>query len=124
VSIVGALVIGEASIRAGIASPIMVIIVALTGIASFSLAQFSFATALRVLRFPLMIFSAFLGGFGMMIALLLIWLHLANLRPLGQPYLSPLAPFRFKELRDVLIRAPLRVLLRSPRHAHLRKTRL
>jgi spore germination protein KA/spore germination protein len=124
VSIVGALVIGEASIRAGIASPIMVIIVALTGIASFSMAQFSFATSLRVLRFPLMIFSAFLGGFGMMIALLLIWLHLANLRPLGQPYLAPLAPFQLKQLRDVLVRAPLQILLRSPRHMHLKKTRL
>jgi spore germination protein KA/spore germination protein len=124
VSIVGALVIGEASIRAGIASPIMVIIVALTGIASFSMAQFSFATSLRILRFPLMIFSAFLGGFGLMIALLLIWLHLANLRPLGQPYLTPLAPFHLKQLRDVLVRAPLQILLRSPRHMHLKKSKL
>ncbi|UUZ82773.1 spore germination protein [Paenibacillus sp. P26] len=84
VSIVGALVIGEASINAGIASPILVIIVALTGIASFSLPQFNFATALRILRFPIMIFAGFLGGFGLMIALLLLWLHLSHMRPLGR----------------------------------------
>jgi spore germination protein len=120
VSIVGALVIGEAAINAGIASPIMVIVVSLTGIASFSLPQYNFAFALRFLRFPLMLFSAFLGGFGLMIAFILIWLHLANLRSLGQPYLSPVAPFQPEQFRDVFIRAPLKILFRSSRNRHLR----
>ncbi|WP_426445714.1 spore germination protein [Paenibacillus sp. S-38] len=121
VSIVGALVIGEASINAGIASPILVIIVALTGIASFAMPQFNFAVALRILRFPMMLFAAALGGFGLMIALLLLWLHLSNMRPLGQSYLAPLAPFKPIGLRDFLIRAPLQTLLRSPRQMHLKK---
>ncbi|WFA19572.1 spore germination protein [Paenibacillus mucilaginosus] len=121
VSIVGALVIGEASINAGIASPILVIIVALTGIASFAMPQFNLAVALRILRFPMMLFAALLGGFGLMIALLLLWLHLSNMRPLGQPYLAPLAPFKPVQLKDFLIRAPLQSLLRSPRQMHLRK---
>ncbi|MGO4276732.1 spore germination protein, partial [Paenibacillus sp. TAF58] len=94
VSIVGALVIGEAAINAGIASPIMVIIVALTGIASFAIPQYNFAIALRIIRFPIMLFAAIMGIFGIMIAFMLIWLHLANLRSLGQPYLSPIGPFR------------------------------
>ncbi|MGG1555229.1 spore germination protein [Paenibacillus ferrarius] len=115
VSIVGALVIGEASINAGIASPIMVIIVALTGIASFAIPQYNFAYGLRLLRFPIMLFAAFLGIFGILIAFLLIWLHLANLRSLGQPYLSPIGPFYPKQMKDVFIRAPLRTLMRSPR---------
>ncbi|OXM83839.1 spore germination protein [Paenibacillus rigui] len=123
VSIVGALVVGEASINAGVASPILVIIVALTGIASFSLPQFNFAVALRILRFPLMVFSAFLGGYGLMIALLLMWLLLAHMRTLGQPYMSPLAPFKPKLLSDVLIRAPLQTMLRSPRQLQLKKRR-
>ncbi|OMF36829.1 spore germination protein [Paenibacillus sp. FSL H8-0548] len=121
VSIVGALVIGDAAISAGIASPIMVIVVALTGIASFAIPQYNIAIAMRILRFPLMISAAVLGGFGMMICLLFLLLHVCKLRSLGQPYLAPLAPFRLKELRDVVIRAPLKTLLRSPRNHHKHK---
>ncbi|UUZ89631.1 spore germination protein [Paenibacillus sp. P25] len=118
VSIVGALVIGEAAINAGIASPIMVVIVALTGIAGFSLPQYNLAVATRVMRFPLMILSASLGGFGFMIGILWILLHMTNLRSLGQPYLAPLGPLRPRRLRDVFIRAPLILMLRSPRNRH------
>ncbi|MBD2868919.1 spore germination protein [Paenibacillus sp. IB182493] len=121
VSIVGALVIGDAAISAGIASPIMVIVVALTGIASFSIPQYNIAISLRILRFPLMVSAAVLGGFGMMICFLFILLHLCQLRTLGQPYLAPLAPFRWKELRDVLVRIPLKKLLHTPRDLHKRK---
>jgi spore germination protein len=121
VSIVGALVIGEAAINAGIASPIMVVIVAATGIASFGLPQYNISTSLRILRFPLMLLSAILGGFGLMIGLLCILLHLTCLRSLGQPYLTPLAPLKFSQLKDVFVRAPLKVLLRSPRNHHAHK---
>ncbi|CAN7402923.1 spore germination protein [Paenibacillus sp. LjRoot153] len=116
VSIVGALVIGEGAINAGIASPIMVITVALSGIASFAVPQYNMAIALRILRFPVMLFAAALGIFGILIAFMLIWLHLANLRSLGQPYLGSLAPFRPAQMKDTLIRAPLRILMRSPRN--------
>ncbi|MDQ0900672.1 MULTISPECIES: spore germination protein [unclassified Paenibacillus] len=118
VSIVGALVIGEASINAGIASPIMVVVVALTGIAKFSLPQYSLQTCVRVLRILLMCLSAFLGGFGLMIGILLLLLHMMSLRSLGQPYLAPLGPLRPRQLRDVFIRAPLISQLRSPRNRH------
>lgn len=122
VSIVGALVIGDAAISAGIASPIMVIVVALTGIASFSIPQYNMAISLRILRFLLMICSAILGGFGMMICLLFILLHLCQLRSLGHPYLSPLAPFRLDGIRDVVARMPLKTLLRYPRNLYKNKT--
>lgn len=121
VSIVGALVIGDAAISAGIASPIVVIVVALTGIASFSIPQYNIAISLRILRFPLMLSAAMLGGFGMMICFLFILLHLCTLRTLGQPYLSPLAPFRLAEMRDVIVRIPLKKLLRTPRNLHKQK---
>lgn len=120
VSIVGALVIGDAAISAGIASPIMVIVVALTGIASFALPQYSMAISLRILRFPLMASAAMLGGFGMMICLLFILLHLSKLRTLGQPYMASLSPLRLRDLRDVFLRIPLKTLLRSPRNLHKR----
>jgi hypothetical protein len=123
VSIVGALVIGQAAITAQIASPIMVIIVALTGIASFAIPHYDMAIALRIVRFPLMIAAGILGGFGLMIGFLLILLHLTRLHTLGQPYLSSLAPIKFRNFRDIFVRFPLRYLLVSPRNRKLMKIR-
>ncbi|MDI4645178.1 spore germination protein [Cohnella hashimotonis] len=102
VSIVGALVIGQAAIQSQIASPVMVIVVALTGIASFALPQYNMAIALRILRFPLMFLAASFGGLGIMVGFLLIYLHLNCLRSLGEPYLSPIAPLNARRLRDAL----------------------
>ena len=106
VSIVGALVIGQAAVSAGIVSPLMVIVVAVTGIASFTFPTYSFGLAIRVLRFPLMLFSATLGLFGLMTGILLLLIHLLSLRSFGAPYLSPIAPLNPSELKDVLVRAP------------------
>ncbi|MGG1555157.1 spore germination protein [Paenibacillus ferrarius] len=119
VSIVGALVIGQAAITAKIASPIMVIVVALTGIASFAIPHYDVAIAIRILRFPYMVAATFLGGFGLMIIFLLTLLHLTCLQTLGQPYLTSLAPFKARDLRDIVVRAPLRNFLKSPRNRRL-----
>lgn len=121
VSIVGALVIGEAAIQSQIASPVMVIVVALTGIASFALPQYNMAIAIRILRFPLMFLAATFGGLGIMFGFILIYLHLATLRSLGQPYLAALTPLDLNKLRDALIVFPRKVLLHSPRSKHMRK---
>ncbi|CAG7633084.1 spore germination protein [Paenibacillus allorhizosphaerae] len=121
VSIVGALVIGQAAIQAKIASPVMVIVVALTGIASFALPQYNMAVAIRIVRFPLMILAATLGGLGIMIGFLLTFLHLASLRSLGQPYLATMAPLEIKQLRDVFLIVPRKILTQSPRNRHLHK---
>ncbi|UKS28251.1 spore germination protein [Paenibacillus sp. HWE-109] len=121
VSIVGALVIGQAAIQAKIASPVMVIIVSLTGIASFALPQYSMAITIRIIRFPLMILAATFGGLGIMLGFLLAFLHITCLRSLGQPYLTPLAPLEINQLRDVLIVVSRKILLHSPRNHHLHK---
>jgi spore germination protein len=115
VSIVGALVIGQAAIQAKIASPVMVIVVALTGIASFSLPQYSMAISIRILRFPLMALAAMLGGLGVVLGLLLGFLHLTCLKSLGQSYLKPLAPVDLSQFRDLFIISSHKKLVRTPR---------
>lgn len=108
VSIVGALVIGQAAVQANIVSPLMIIVVAFTGIATFTVPQYGLGITVRLLRFPLMISAAFLGLFGVMTALLAVLLHLCSLRSFGVSYLSPLAPANFRSLaRETLIMAPL-----------------
>jgi spore germination protein len=106
VSIVGALVIGQAAIQAGLVSAPMVMVVAITGISSFMMPQYSAGISLRILRFPIMILSGILGLFGLILGLLLIISHLCILRSFGVPYLAPFAPIYPKGIKDVLFRAP------------------
>ncbi|WP_052339334.1 spore germination protein [Gorillibacterium massiliense] len=106
VSIIGALIIGTAAVQAGIASPVMVIIVSLTGISSFITPHYDLGLSFRMLRFPIMILAASFGLVGVAIAMLLIYIHLLELKSFGYPYLSPLAPMIRKDLKDTLVRAP------------------
>jgi len=107
VSIVGAIILGQAAIQANLVSPAMVIVVALTGISSFLLPAFNTAIALRVLRFGIILLAATLGLLGILIAAMVIFTHLVSLRSFGVPYMSPLAPLNLSALKDILLRPPL-----------------
>lgn len=106
VSIVGALVIGQSAVQANIVSPLMVIIVALTGIASFCIPQFNIALPVRIVRFALMFLAAIFGLYGVMIGVLFTMLHLFSLESFGKPYMAPLSPMRPEDMKDTLVRFP------------------
>lgn len=107
VSIVGALVIGQAAVDAGLVSDHMVMVVAITGIASFTIPRYNLAIPIRLLRFPIMLLAGTFGLVGVMIGLLAIMTHLSTLRSFGVPYLSPVAPMKGRDMKDALMRAPL-----------------
>jgi spore germination protein KA len=107
VSIVGALVIGQAAVQAGFVSPVMVIVVSVTAIANFSTPIFAMAIAARLLRFVLMGLATMLGFYGMMLGLMFMAIHLCSLRSFGIPYMMPLAPFNLKNQQDAFVRFPL-----------------
>ncbi|SDW14973.1 spore germination protein [Paenibacillus sp. CF384] len=104
VSIVGALVIGEAAVQAGFISAPIVMIVAGTGIASFAFPSYSLALPFRMLRFPLLIVGGFLGLYGVAIGVIFIMIHLVTLKSFGVPYLKPVAPIGKNIWKDTLIR--------------------
>lgn len=106
VSIVGALVIGQAAVQAGLVSAPMVIVVAITGIASFMIPHYIAGISIRLLRFPMMLLAGTLGLLGIMLGVIMAVVHLCSLRSLGVPYLSPVGPLRVQELKDTLVRAP------------------
>ncbi|HBV86159.1 spore germination protein [Desulfosporosinus sp.] len=113
VSIVGALVIGESAVSAGLIGAPMVIVVALTAIASFVVpAQTDSGGILRAI---FTVLAGFSGGFGIMVGLIGVSIHLASLRSFGTPYLSPLAPLSVPDLKDTFIRAPLWAMITRPR---------
>lgn len=114
VSIVGALVIGQAAVTAGLVSAPMVIVVSITGIASFIIPSFGQATAIRMLRFPIMVLAGSLGLYGILLAILLIFSHMCRLRSFGIPYLSPMAPLHLGDIKDALVRAPWWSMINRP----------
>ncbi|GBF77142.1 spore germination protein [Paenibacillus sp. 598K] len=112
--IVGGLIIGDAAVQAGIVSPFLVIVVAVTAISSFSIPSYSAGITLRMLRFAGMLFAAFLGILGTILFFLLLCSHLSKLKSFGVPYLTPATPFRLRDWKDFLIRAPLTAMKRRP----------
>lgn len=122
VSIVGALVIGQAAISAGIVSAPMVMVVAITGVASFMVPRFIAGIAVRLLRFPMMFLAGFLGLLGLVLGVIVILNHLLALRSFGVPYLSPLAPAQGRALKDVLWRAPRWRMITRPRLTGMQKS--
>ncbi|MCM2532687.1 spore germination protein [Neobacillus pocheonensis] len=113
--IVGGLIIGEAAVQAGIVSPILVIVVALTAISSFSIPQYSAGITLRILRFVAMLFAAILGLYGVILFFLFMASHLVKLKSFGVPYMSPAVPYRLSEWKDLMVRMPLKMMKRRPR---------
>lgn len=114
ISIVGGLVIGQSVVEAGIVSPAVVIVVSFTAIASFVSPAYSLGIAGRLLRFFLLLAASTLGFYGIGLVVLLLLLHLSNLRSFGMPYIKPFAPLYLKDLRDTLVRAPLWMLRQRP----------
>ncbi|MDW7673098.1 MAG: spore germination protein [Bacillota bacterium] len=114
VSIVGALVIGESAVNAGVVSPIMVIVAALTAISSFAIPNFSIILSSTFIRFFLTLLAAVMGYFGLIWGLLVLLIHLASLRSFGVPYLSPIAPGNWANLKDTFVRVPWWGMMKRP----------
>ncbi len=106
VGIVGGIVIGQAAVEAGIVSDIMVIVVALTAIASFIIPNYSMSSAIRIVRFPMMLMASLFGFVGIMVGLMIIIAHFIALESLGMPYGTPIAPLRFPDWKDLFVRFP------------------
>lgn len=114
IGIVGGIVIGSAAVDAGIVSPIMVIIVAITAISSFSIPNYSLSVGFRMLRFLFMVFAGALGLYGIMLGVLLILSHLVKLKSFGIPYMSPYVSFAGSDFKDTIVRVPTFLMGKRP----------
>lgn len=97
ISIVGGIIIGDAAIRAGLASPTMIVIIALTAVASYTLVNQSLVGTVSILRLYTLLLSIFLGVYGIFIGFLSILIYLSKLESLKVAYLEPVASLTFKE---------------------------
>ncbi len=106
IGIVGAIILGQAAVSANIVSPIMVVLVALTGVASFTIPDYRMAFALRIYRFVLLLLAAALGFVGIAFGMIILTVLLTSMKSFGVPYLSPLGP-RTRAGLDVVFRGPV-----------------
>lgn len=121
VSIVGGLVIGQSAVQAGIISPIMVIILSVTAISSFAIPNYSLSLVTRVLRVVFMVLAGLFGAFGISMGVLYLLGYMCSLRSFGIGYMEPLTPYRFRDWKDSIIRAPQFMLKNRPEYLLSRK---
>ncbi|WP_066303750.1 spore germination protein [Bacillus sp. FJAT-29814] len=106
VSIVGGIIIGDAAIRAGLASPTMIVIIALSAVASYTLVNQSLVGVVSILRLFTLLVSIFLGIYGLFIGFLSILIYLSTLESFKVAYLEPIASLSYKEFLAALLVNP------------------
>jgi spore germination protein KA len=112
ISIVGALVIGEGAVNAGLVSSAMVIVIALTGIAGFVVPTFNDAIILS--RMLLILLAGVLGLYGLLMGFMILLGHICSIQSFGTPYLTPQAPIIWSGWKDSIIRLPIRLFKSKP----------
>lgn len=117
IGIVGGIVLGTAAVEAGITSNILIIIVALCALSSFTTPNYMMGNVIRILRFPIIIMAGFWGYYGIMLAFCIILVHLLRQSSLGAPYMAPFYPLRVKSLGDSIIRLPYPFAIRKSPNA-------
>ncbi|MFC8561516.1 spore germination protein [Peribacillus frigoritolerans] len=106
IGIVGGIVIGTAAVEAGFVSNVLLMLVALAALASFTVPIYQISNTIRLIRFPFLIAAQLYGLFGIALCNAFILSHLLKLTSLGSPYLDPLYPLRIHDFKDSLIRLP------------------
>ncbi len=123
VSIVGALVVGEAAIAADLVSPAALIIVAISAISSFAMPNQEFSNGLRLWRIIITVLGGVLGLFGVVAGAIILLAHVASLESFGVPYLAPFAGVKKIRFKDALIVVPDMLNKERPTELHVKNKR-
>jgi spore germination protein KA len=102
ISIVGTIVIGQAAVIAGLVSPLMVIIVALSAMASYAVTDYTIMNPIRMLKFLMIFLASIFGLFGFIMGLSIVLIKIASIENFGVPYTSPVAPFKFTDMKNYI----------------------
>ncbi|MCY8204469.1 MULTISPECIES: spore germination protein [unclassified Bacillus (in: firmicutes)] len=114
IGFVGGVVIGQVAVQGQIVSALMVIVVSITALASFTVPSYAYNFPLRIIRIAAMISAAVLGMYGVIMVFLLVIGHLMRLKSFGQDYIIPIMAQPGQDLKDTVIRVPTLFLKRRP----------
>lgn len=117
IGIVGGIVIGTAAVQAGFTSNILIIVVAISALASFVIPSYVLSGSIRLARFGLILMAGILGNYGIILGICILVIHLSSLTSLGTSYLVPLTPFSLKDWKDTFIRTGLKWMTTRPSQA-------
>lgn len=106
IGIIGALILGQAAVQANLVSPVMIIIVSVTGLGNFAIPNFSLAFAARLVRILFIILGAALGFYGISLGIVASAALLSNLKSFGVPFLTLLAP-KTRGSNDMILKKPV-----------------
>lgn len=112
VSIVGALVIGETAVSAGLIGAPMIIAVAITALTAFVVPMQT--NAVVILRYVMLALASFMGGIGVVTGAIALLIYLSSLTSFKTLYLEPVAPFHMPDMKDIFVRAPIKAMLTRP----------
>lgn len=115
IGIVGGIVIGTASVQAGLASNILIVLVSVSALLSFVPPNFLMSNAIRLVRYGFILMAGMLGMYGQILALSFLFAHLLSLTSLGTPYMAPGVPRQWTDLMNSLVRAPLKFIVNRNR---------
>ena len=115
-SMIGAVVIGTTIVQAGIINPFLVVVIATTALASYSMPSYTFSMALRWLRIPMLILASILGLYGVILGILAVTIHLCSLRSFGESFVGGMFNVDLlSDWKDSLARLPTKLLKDRPK---------
>lgn len=117
IGIVGGIVIGTASVDAGLTSNVLLILVAMAALASFTTPIYQMGNTIRLLRFPFLLFAYLWGLPGIAFCGCVLFVHLLRATSLGRPYLEPFYPPRVSDYKDTIFRLPFKYQEKLPQYS-------
>ncbi len=106
VGLVGALILGQAAVAASIISPILIIVIALTGLGNYTAPNYGVGLGIQISRLAVVAAGALMGFYGIVLTVGLMAVYLCSMTSFGEPYMAPVAPYRAHN-GDIIIRSPL-----------------
>ena len=122
--IIGALILGQAAVAANIVSPILIIIVAVTGIGSFAIPTYSLAYSIRILRFAFIFLGVLAGFLGITMGLFIAGSWSTALKSFGVPFMAPLGPRTSNKFKNVIFKAPEWKMENRPDYLNTKKKKM
>lgn len=116
IGIVGGLIIGQAAVSAGLVSPVMIVVVALTIISGFMSSNYEITLSIRIFRILYIIMSGIIGFYGIILGTFIFLTYLLRMDSFGVPYLSPIVNMRKKDFKDIFVKYPLYMFKDRPKY--------
>jgi len=120
--IIGAIVLGQAAVEAGLVSPVLIIIVAITGLGNFAIHDYRLSYAIRISRFIFIVLGTIAGFYGISAGMYVMFGFACSLKSFGVPYFSPVAP-KTESNPDIVTRGPVWTQIQRPDFLNTRNRR-